>query len=83
MCALVTMRLRIRFSELWPVAGGGRPEPDPDREPTTAELADLFAAAAGRLSLSEREATSIALAWFDIRHWVNLMITLMGPPRIP
>lgn len=77
-CALETMRLRIRFSELWPVAGGGRPEPDPDREPAMAELVDLFAAAARRLSLSERQATSIALAWFDVRNWVNLMITLMG-----
>ena len=38
----------------------------------------LFAAAADRLGLPEREATSIALAWFDARHWVNLMITVMA-----
>lgn len=80
MCALATMRLRIRFSELWPVAGGGRPEPDPDpdRVPGMADLIGLFEAAAGPLGLSQRQATSIAIAWFDVRHWVNLMITLMG-----
>jgi hypothetical protein len=43
-----------------------------------AELVDIFAAAAERLNLSERQATSISLAWFDVGHWVNLMITLMG-----
>jgi hypothetical protein len=42
------------------------------------ELTGLFADAADRLGLSEREADSIALAWFDVGHWVNLMITLMA-----
>jgi hypothetical protein len=67
-CALLTMRLRTRFSELWPVAGGGRPEPGPDQPPATAELIGLFRPAAGRLGLSEREAAAIALAWFDVGH---------------
>jgi hypothetical protein len=43
-----------------------------------AELIDLFVAAAERLGLSERQATSIALSWFDVGHWVNLMITVMA-----
>jgi hypothetical protein len=43
-----------------------------------AELTGLFLAAAGRLGLPEREATSIALSWFDVGHWVNLMITVMA-----
>jgi hypothetical protein len=61
-CALAAMRLRTRFSELWPTVAGGRPEPDPEREPGMAELTGLFVAAADRLGLSEREAESIALA---------------------
>ena len=77
-CALVTMRMRARFSELWPLAGTGRPEPGPGQEPTMAELTGLFQAAAGRLGLSEREAEAIAIAWFDVSHWVNLMITALG-----
>jgi hypothetical protein len=77
-CALVTMRLRLRFSALWPVAGGGRPEPDPSHAPGMAELTGLFAAAAERLGLSAREADSIAFAWFDVGHWVNLMTTVMA-----
>ena len=77
-CALVTMRLRARFSELWPVAGGGSPEPGTDRPPAMGELTGLFQAAAGRLGLSELQAAAIALAWFDVGHWVNLMITAMG-----
>jgi hypothetical protein len=77
-CTLVTMRLRARFSELWPAAAGGRPEPGPDQAPGMAELIGLYVAAAGRLGLTEREATSIALAWFDVGHWVNLMITVMA-----
>lgn len=77
-CALVTMRLRARFSVLWPVAAGGSPEPDPGQESGMAELAGLFVAAAGRLGLSEREATATALSWFDVGHWVNLMITVMA-----
>ena len=77
-CALAAMRLRARFSELWPAVAGGRPEPGPEQEPGMADLTGLFAAAAERLALAEREATSIALAWFDARHWVNLMITVMA-----
>ena len=65
-------------SELWPTAAGGRPEPDPERAPGIAGLIDIFVAGAERLGLSEREATSIALAWFDVHHWVNLMITVMA-----
>lgn len=77
-CALATMRLRLRFSALWPAAGRGRPEPDPGHAPGMAELTGLFAAAAERLGLSAREADSIAFAWFDVDHWVNLMITVMA-----
>ena len=43
-----------------------------------ADLIGVFAAAAWRLDLSERQAASIALAWFDVGHWVNLMITVMA-----
>jgi hypothetical protein len=77
-CTLVTLRLRARFSELWPVAGGGRPEPGADQAPAMGELTGVFRAAAGRLGLSEREASAVAFAWFDAGHWVNLMITAMG-----
>jgi len=77
-CTLATMRSRARFSELWPVAGGGRPEPGPDQAPAMAELTGLFRAAAGQLGLPERETISIAISWFDVGHWVNLMITALG-----
>lgn len=77
-CALAAMRLRARFSELWPTVAGGRPEPDPEQEPGMADLIGIFVAAAERLGLPEREATSIAVAWFDVHHWVNLMITVMA-----
>jgi hypothetical protein len=77
-CTLVTMLLRARFSELWPAASGGRPEPDLEQAPGMDEVIGVFAGAAGRLGLSERQATSIALAWFDVGHWVNLMITVMA-----
>ena len=77
-CALLTMLLRARFSELWPAASGGRPEPRLDQAPGMDEVIGIFAGAAGRLGLSGRQATSIALAWFDVGHWVNLMITVMA-----
>jgi hypothetical protein len=32
-CTLLTLRLRSRFSELWPAAAGGRPEPSLDQPP--------------------------------------------------
>src|SRR5215472_6620241 len=77
-CALVTMRLRARFSELWPRVGSGRPEPGPDEAPGMGDVADLFRAAAASLGLSHRQADAIAMAWFDVGHWVNLMITVLG-----
>ncbi len=77
-CTLQTMLLRARFSELWPAASGGRPEPGLEQAPSMADLIGVFAGAAGRLGLSERQGTSIALAWFDVGHWVNLMITVMA-----
>jgi hypothetical protein len=77
-CALLAMRLRARFSELWPVAGGGRSEPSPEQAPAMDELIGLFRAAAGGLGLSGLEAEAIALSWFDVGHWVNLMITVLG-----
>lgn len=77
-CALQTMLLRARFSELWPAASGGRPEPDLERAPGMDDVINIFARAAGSFSLSERQASSIALAWFDVGHWVNLMITAMA-----
>jgi hypothetical protein len=77
-CALYTMWLRTKFSELWPVVGGGRAEPDPAQPPPMTELIDLFRAAAAALGLSEQDATSTALAWFDVHHWVSLMITVMA-----
>ncbi len=74
-CALVTMRLRQGFSELWPVVGGGDPEPDPDLPPSMDDLVARFQTAPG---VPERVAAAIALSWFDVGHWVNLMITLMA-----
>ncbi|HLK75710.1 MAG TPA: hypothetical protein VKU77_18920 [Streptosporangiaceae bacterium] len=76
--ALRALQLRARFSELWPVAGGGRAEPDPDRAPSMDELVGTFEAAAGRLGLSETEPTVIALSWFDVGHWVNLLMTVLA-----
>lgn len=77
-CALEAMQLRARFSELWPVAGGGRPEPEPDPAAHDERSDRLFEAAAGRLGLSRREVMATALAWFDVDHRVNLMITVMA-----
>jgi hypothetical protein len=78
-CTLRTLRWRVRFSELWPEVAGGSPEPGPDGvPPSMAELSSVFRAAAGRLGLSEAETTVIALAWFDVGHWVNLMITVLA-----
>ncbi len=77
-CALLTMRLRTRLSELWPVAGGGRSEPSPEQASAMNELTGLFRAAAGGLGLSGRQADAIAFSLFDVGHWVNLMITALG-----
>jgi hypothetical protein len=41
-CALLAMRLRARFSQLWAVVGGGRPEPITGQEPAMSELTGLF-----------------------------------------
>jgi hypothetical protein len=76
--ALEALRLRARFSELWPAVGGGRAEPGPDQEPSMDELVNAFCGGAGRLGLPEPEAAVIALAWFDTSHWVNLMITVLA-----
>jgi hypothetical protein len=76
--ALEALRLRARFSELWPAVGGGRAEPGPDQEPSMDELVDAFRRAAGRLGLPEPDSAVIALAWFDTTHWVNLMITVLA-----
>jgi hypothetical protein len=79
-CTLMTMRLRMRFSELWPVVGGGRAEPSQEQAPAMNELLGLFRAAAGGRGLgrSGREPDEIAVSWFDAPHWVNLMITALG-----
>jgi hypothetical protein len=77
-CTLAAMRLRLRFSELWPVAAGGRPEPSSEQAPTMAELIGVFQGAAGRLGLSDQEAAAVAVSWFDAGHWASLMITAMG-----
>lgn len=76
--ALEALRLRARFSELWPAVSGGRAEPGPGQEPSMNELAEVFRRAAGRLGLPGPEAAVIALAWFDTSHWVNLMITVLA-----
>src|SRR5262249_51798988 len=77
-CSIVAVWLLLAFSELWPEVGGGRPEPDPESEPTMTEMVDLFVTSSRRLDLSNRQATAIALSWFDVPHWINLMITLMA-----
>jgi hypothetical protein len=77
-CALHTMWLRTKFSELWPAVGGGHGEPNPDQPPPMTQLIALFRAAAADVGLSEQDATSTAVAWFDVHHWVNLMITVMA-----
>jgi hypothetical protein len=41
-CALLAMQLSARFSQLWPIAGGGRPEPITGQEPAMSELTGLF-----------------------------------------
>lgn len=77
-CALATMHLRLAFSQLWPAVADGRPDPDPNQPPTMDELVSLFTAAAPRLGIPERAAAGIALSWFDVNHWVALMITVMA-----
>ena len=77
-CALEVLRLRARFSELWPEVGGGRAEPSAEDEPSMGELMDMFGTAAGRLGLAEPEAAVIGASWFDVGYWVNLMITVLA-----
>jgi hypothetical protein len=77
-CTLLTLQLRAAFSELWPVVGAGRPEPDADEPPPMDELVDLFAAKAAELRLTHQQAADIAVSWHDARHWVALMITVMA-----
>jgi hypothetical protein len=64
-CALLTMQLRVTFSELWPVVGAGRPDPDPDQPPPMNELIGLFAAKANQFRLTQQQAADVALSWFD------------------
>ena len=67
--------------EIFRAVAGGRgraSEPGPDDAPAVGELIGLFHTAAGHLGIPEQEGAAIALAWFDVDHWVNLMITVMG-----
>lgn len=77
-CALMTMQLRLAFSDTWPVVAGGEPEPQPDQPPGMTVLMDRFRQNAGRLNMAEQQAATIAVSWFDVIHWVDLMITLMA-----
>lgn len=77
-CALLTLQLRAAFSELWPVVGVGRPEPDPDQPPPMNELIGMFVAKAAEFRLTHQQAADLAVSWFDAPHWVNLMITVMA-----
>jgi hypothetical protein len=61
-CTLMTMRLRIGFSDFWPVVGGGRPEPDPDQPPTMTALIGLFRTKANEVGASERAAVAAAIS---------------------
>lgn len=53
-CTLLTMRLRARFSELWPAASGGRPEPS-------------LAQAPGMDEVTGYPAGEVACAWLSAR----------------
>jgi len=77
-CSLLTLQMRAAFSDVWPVVGAGRPEPDPDQPPPMDELIGLFAAKAGESRPMQRQAVDLAMSWFDAPHWVNLMITAMA-----
>jgi hypothetical protein len=77
-CTVMTMMLRMAFSEVWPRVGGGRTEPDMDNPPEMNDLIALFRAARHELGVDERVTTMTAVSWFDAPHWVNLMITLLA-----
>jgi hypothetical protein len=77
-CTLLTLQERAAFSEVWPVVGAGRPEPDPDQPPRMNELIEQFTANAAKVRLSQEQAAGLAVSWFDAPHWVNLMITVMA-----
>jgi hypothetical protein len=77
-CAALTMFLRVKFSELWPVVGAGQPEPDPDQPPPMGDLVDLFTGRADELGLAREDAGDVAMSWYDAPCWVRLMITLLA-----
>ncbi len=77
-CTLMTMALRIAFSQEWPRVSGGRPEPDLDNPPGMSDLVALFRTATRDLGVDDRVATATAISWFDMPHWVDLMITLLA-----
>jgi len=76
--AMRVMACRMAFSRRWPEVSGGRPEPDPDQPPSMDEIIGLFKDAARQRNQPERNAIEIAVSWFDVGHWVNLMITCLG-----
>jgi len=75
--AVMTMILRVGFSDVWPQVSGGRPEPDLDDPPGMTDLISLFRSAAGELGIPEPAAAAAAVSWFDAPHWISLMITLL------
>lgn len=73
--AVAAMTFRGAFPAAWEAVSGGQPLPE---EQTSSEITDLFTAHADEHGLRRDQAAYIALSWFDVGDWIDVMITAMG-----
>lgn len=76
--AAVAMRMYALFPSAWAAASGGQPLPEPGSPPTMTEVTDILVAHAERRGVSARDATQLALSWFDTGDWLKAMITALA-----
>lgn len=69
------------FRVLWKrVTWTGR-LPDRENPPPMTKVIDKLVRRSGRLGFSAGDATTIAMAWYDVDHWCKALITAMAVPK--
>lgn len=79
--AAAAMELYELFPAAWAQASGGRPLPDRTGPPTMTDVVRILADDARRRGNSEDGIQRLALSWFDLKDWLNPMITVMARPE--
>lgn len=69
------------FRVLWKRVTWTGKLPDRENPPPMAKVVDKLVRRSRRLGLSEGEATTIAMAWYDVDHWCKALITTMALPE--